>query len=91
MNFRDRVCYVALDTKFVIMAQDTLPRTGVIDDFRLDIGKKLAAFVDGLTEKVLVVISGDLSHAHSTDVTDPLYLPAPGYVLSLLLIILTLY
>jgi aromatic ring-opening dioxygenase LigB subunit len=60
------------------MAQDTLPRTGVIDSFRLDIGKKLAAFVDGLAQKVVFVISGDLSHAHPTDVTDPLYLPAPG-------------
>jgi len=70
--------YVGTETTFMLMSQDTMPRTGVIDDFRLDVGKTLAEFVEGLSEKVVVVISADLSHVHPTDVTDPLYLPAPG-------------
>jgi hypothetical protein len=70
--------FSVLDTTFLLMAQDTKPRTGILDDFRLDIGKKLAEFIDGLSQKVVVVISADLSHVHPTDVTDPLYLPAPG-------------
>jgi len=59
------------------MAQDTKPRAGCIEEWRLDIGRKLASFAESLDEKVVVVISGDLSHCHPTDCTDPLYLPDP--------------
>ena len=71
------VCTRLSDPKYLVMAQDTKPRAGCIEEWRLDIGRKLASFAESLDEKVVVVISGDLSHCHPTDCTDPLYLPDP--------------
>jgi len=67
--------HVFLDVKYIVMAQDRKPRADCIEDWRLNIGQRLAAFAEGLEEKVVVVISGDLSHCHPTDCTDALYLP----------------
>ena len=66
----------------MIIGQDTIPRTGSLDDWRLQIGKQLADFVESLPLKVVIVISGDLAHCHPTDCSDPLYLPNPVYVMS---------
>jgi len=57
------------------MAEDMKPRAGSLEDWRLGIGRKLASFAESLEEKVVVIISGDLSHCHATDCTDPMYLP----------------
>jgi len=65
------------DPKYLVMAEDAKPRAGCIEDWRLGIGRKLASFAESLDEKVVVVISGDLSHCHPTDCTAPLYLPSP--------------
>ena len=68
------------DPKYLVMAEDIKPRAGCVEDWRLDIGQKLASFAESLQEKVVVVISGDLSHCHATNCTDMLYLPSPRWV-----------
>ena len=42
-------------------------------------GHSIAAFLRGLSERVLYVVSGDLSHCHKTDCPLPLYLPDPSF------------
>jgi len=43
----------------------------------LKFGSDLRKFIDGLKERVIFVVSGDLSHVHPTDCKLPLYLPNP--------------
>jgi len=62
------------------MAEDIKPRAGCIEEWRLNIGRKLASFAESLDQKVVVVLSGDLSHCHPTDCTNPLYMPSPRSV-----------
>ena len=38
-------------------------------------------FFDNLTERVVFVVSGDLSHVHPSDCPDPLYMPNPLWTL----------
>ena len=77
-------CTRLSDPKYLIMAQDIKPRVGCIEDWRLDIGRKLASFAESLEEKVVVMISGDLSHCHPTDCTDPMYLPNSRWLMDCL-------
>ncbi|KAI8620451.1 hypothetical protein BC830DRAFT_1225380 [Chytriomyces sp. MP71] len=44
----------------------------------MQFGASLFAFLHSRPERIAVVISGDLSHAHSTSCRDPLYLPDPN-------------
>jgi len=69
--------YLKKDPQYIIMSNDLKPRTTELETFRLNAGRVLSEFVRGLEEKVLVVISGDLSHYHPTDCKDPIYLPDP--------------
>jgi len=71
--------YLKTDPKYIIMSNDLRARTTELEQFRLDTGRVLSDFVRSLEEKVLVVISGDLSHYHPTDCKDPIYLPDPNY------------
>ena len=66
---------VFLEPKYVIMANDSRPHSLNVESWRLDMGALLSKFIDGLTEKVVVIISGDLSHHHPTDCDNPLYMP----------------
>jgi aromatic ring-opening dioxygenase LigB subunit len=59
------------------VAEDTQPPAGVLEDFRLDIGSRLAEFIEKIPEKVVFIVSGDLSHCYQTNHADPLYLPDP--------------
>lgn len=61
----------------MIISNDTRPYTLTVEDWRLNVGACLAEFADGLSEKVVIAVSGDLSHHHPTDCEDPLYLPDP--------------
>jgi len=73
----DLFCVWLSDPKYLVMAEDIKPRAGCVEDWRLNIGGKLATFAERLQEKVVVMISGDLSHCHPTNCTDALYLPSP--------------
>jgi len=68
--------HILLEPKYLLMAQDTKPRVGLVEEWRLNIGRKLASFAESLEEKVVILMSGDLSHCHPTDCTNPLYLPS---------------
>jgi len=69
--------YVKNDPRYIILTNDSLPKTGSLDIWRLHSGSTLARFLKEIPEKVVVVISGDLAHYHFTDCTDELYLPDP--------------
>ncbi len=43
----------------------------------LEAGRHLASFIESLDKRVVVAISGDLSHTYSTDCQNPLYLADP--------------
>lgn len=65
--------------KYIITTNDFKPKPSTVEDWRLDAGKKLAEFIEKLTEKVVVVISGDLAHYHPTICQNQLYLPDPRF------------
>lgn len=65
------------DIPVIIVSQDMQPMPESLEDWRVDIGKSLANFVDDIPERTVVAISGDTSHMHLTDCTDTLYLPDP--------------
>ena len=66
----------AADTKYLIMCQGKLPHT--LDEERhLKLGATLGNFLESLDKRVVLAISGDLSHTYSHNCTDPLYLPDP--------------
>lgn len=71
--------WFCLDTKYIITTNDFKPKSSTVEDWRLDAGKRLAKFIEKLTEKVIVVISGDLAHYHPTICRNPLYLPDPRF------------
>ena len=43
------------------------------------VGASIARFLNGLEQRVLYVVSGDLAHSHETDCTLSLYLPDPRW------------
>jgi len=71
--------YLKKDPPYLIISNDLSSRITELEQFRLEAGRVLSEFVRELQEKVLVVISGDLSHFHPTDCKDPMYLPDPLY------------
>ena len=67
--------------KYIIVTQHSPPKglareIKKFDTYR-EIGKVIFDFADNLNERVVFLISGDLSHKHQTDCTDEIYLPDP--------------
>ena len=44
-----------------------------------EVGQSISKFFNGLKQRVLYVVSGDLAHSHQTDCTIPLYSPDPRF------------
>ena len=62
--------------KYVILSQSM--KRGDLSNDKMAIGKSLAKFVDKVDARVVVAVSGDLSHTHAHGHADiPLYLPDP--------------
>ncbi|XP_028415640.1 uncharacterized protein LOC114539004 [Dendronephthya gigantea] len=67
--------------KYVILSQSM--RRGNMGEDKLVIGKSLAKFLKKIETRVVLAVSGDLSHTHAHSYCDiPLYLPDPRWNLS---------
>ena len=67
---------IVSDVKYIIMSSPRKP-VGEMKSSLLEAGRQLASFLRSLDKRVVMAISGDLSHTYPTDCQDPLYLPDP--------------
>ncbi len=74
--FRD---LTAAGTKVVIFSNPLKGRQPLPLPEVAKVGHSIAEFLNGLRQRVLYVVSGDLAHSHTTDCSLPLYLADPRW------------
>lgn len=74
--FRD---LTAAGVKVVIFSNPLKRRQPLRLSEVVEVGHSIANFFNGLKQRVLYVVSGDLAHSHKTDCTLPLYLADPRW------------